>query len=90
MRVVVEAERVGSMAYLRMVLMLKALSVKIERVWSCWLASRARVMAASSARFMLVCLSGCDFISMCVVVWVLGLTMNAPKMGLPVTREPSA
>ena len=51
----------GSMAYLRMMLMLKAISVSIERVWSFLLASSASVMAASSARFM-VCLSGCDFI----------------------------
>jgi len=57
----------GSMAYLRMVLMLKALSVNIERVGSCLLAFSAKVMAASSARF-IVCLSGCDFISICVVV----------------------
>ena len=71
-----------------MVLMLKALFVNIERMWSCLLAYRARVMAASSARFM-VCFSGCDFISICVVVWVLGLTMDAPMMRLPVTREPS-
>jgi hypothetical protein len=76
------------MAYLRMVLMLKALTVNIERVWSCLLASSAMVMAARSARFM-VCLSGCDFISICVVVWVLGLTMDAPRMGLSVTRDPS-
>ena len=76
------------MAYLRMVLMLKALSMSIERVCSFLLASSASVMAASSARFM-VCRSGCDFISICVVVWVLGLTMDAPRMGLPVTREPS-
>ena len=74
------------MAYLRMVLMLKALSVNIERVWSCLLASSARVMAASSARFM-ACLSDCDFMSICVVVWVLGLTIDAPRMELPVTRE---
>jgi len=76
------------MAYLRMVLMLKALSVNIERVCSCLLASSAMVMATSSARFM-VCLSGCDFILIYVVVWVLGLTMDAPMMGLPVTRDPS-
>jgi hypothetical protein len=71
-----------------MVLMLKALSVSIERVWSFLLASSASVMAASSARFM-VCLSSCDFISICVVVWVLGLTMDAPRTELHVTREPS-
>ena len=60
MGVVVEEK--GSMAYLRMVLMLRALSVYIKRAWSYLLASSARVMAASSARFM-VCLSVCDFIS---------------------------
>jgi len=76
----------GSTAYLRMVLMLKVLSVKIERVWSCLLASSVMVMAASSARF-IVCLSGCDFVFVCVVVWVLGLTMDAPKMRFPVTRD---
>ena len=76
------------MAYLRKVLMLKALSVRMERVLSVLLAFRARVMAASSAR-LIVCLSGCDYILICVVVWCLGLTMDAPKTGLPVTREPS-
>ncbi len=71
-----------------MVLMLKALSVKIERVWSYWLALRARVMAASSALLM-VCLSGYDFTSICVVVCEIGLTMDAPRVGFPVTSEPS-
>ena len=73
------------MAYLRM---MKAPSVSIERVCSCLLASSAMVMAASSVRFK-VCLSGCDFISICVVVVVFGLTMDVPGMGLPVTRDPS-
>ena len=75
------------MVYFRMVLMQKALSVSIESVYSFLLAFSASGMAASSARFM-VCLSGCDFISICVMVWVLGLTMDAPRVGLPVTREP--
>ncbi len=57
----------GSMAYLRMVLMMKALLANIERQFSCLLASSAKVMAASSTRF-IVCLSGCDFISICVVM----------------------
>ena len=56
------------MAYLRMLLMLKALSVSIERMWSFLLASSASVMAASSARFM-VCLSGCDLFQ---YVWWFG------------------
>jgi hypothetical protein len=55
------------MAYLRMALMMKALSVNIEREFSCLLASSAKVMAASSTRF-IVCLSGCDFISIYAVV----------------------
>ncbi len=71
---------IGSMAYLRMVLMLKALSVNMERVWLCLLAYRVRVMAASSAR-LIVCLSGCDFISICVVVCVFGSTMDALRWG---------
>ena len=86
MGVVGEAE--GSMVYIRMVLMMKALSVNIERVCSCLLASNTMVMAASSARFM-ECLSGCDFISICVVVCVFGLTVDAPMMGFRVTRDPS-
>ena len=55
----------GSISYLRMVLMLKALSINIEREFSCLFSSSARVMAASSARF-IACLSGCDFISIYV------------------------
>ena len=45
------------MAYLRIVLMLKALSVRIKRVWSSLLASSAMVIAARSTR-LIVCLSG--------------------------------
>jgi len=78
----------GAMAYLRMVLMLKALSFRIERVWSCLLASSAAVKAASSA-LLIVCLSGWDFISICVVRCVHVFNMDAPSVGLPVTRDPS-
>ena len=78
----------GSMAYLPMVLMLKALSVSIKRDFSCLLVSSARVIAASCARF-IVFLSGCDFISICVMVLVFGLTMDAPMVGLPATKDPS-
>ena len=78
----------GSMVYLRMVLMSKALSVRIERVWTSLLASSAVVIAASPAR-LFVCLSGWDFISIRVAVCVLGFTMDAASVGLPVTRDPS-
>ncbi len=43
----------------------------------------ARVMAASSALLM-VRRSSCDFISMCVVMPVLGLTTDAQSVGFPV------
>ncbi len=39
-------------------------------------------MAASSA-MLIVCLSGCDFMSILVVVWVWGFTMDAPSVGFP-------
>ena len=76
------------MSYLRMVLMLKALSINMEKKSVCLLASSARVIAARSARF-IVCFSGCYFISICVVVWVFGLTMDVPSVVLHVTKDPS-
>ena len=45
------------------------------------------VIAISSALF-IVCLSGCDFTSICVVVCVEGITMDAPSAGFPVFLEP--
>ena len=68
--------------------MLKALYVRIlicgESLWR----SRDTVMAANSA-LLIVSLSGCDLISMWVVVCVCGLTMDAPNEGFPVFWEPS-
>ena len=40
-------------------------------------------MADSSAR-LIVYLSGCDLTSTCVFVRVVGLTIDAPSVGLPV------
>ena len=40
-------------------------------------------MAANSALF-IVCLFGCDLISMSVIVCVCWLTMDAPSVGFPV------
>ena len=45
-------------------------------------------MDANSAR-LIVCLSGCDFMCMCVVVLLMGLTIAAPSVGLPVVYYPS-
>jgi hypothetical protein len=57
----------GSMAYLRMLWMLNALSISIDIARLSLLASSAMAITASSAR-LIVCLSGWDFISICVVV----------------------
>jgi len=46
------------------------------------------MMAANSAR-LIVCLLGCDLTSMCVAVRVMGLTIDAPSIGLPVFFYPS-
>ena len=62
-------------------------SVKIPIHGSCLYVFSATWMAASSA-LLIVCLSGCDFTSICVVVCVFGLTMDAPRVGFPVTSEP--
>ena len=40
-------------------------------------------MVVSSPQ-LIVCLSGCDLTSICVVLFVEGLTMDAPSVGLPV------
>ena len=45
-------------------------------------------MAANSA-LLIVSLSGCDLISVCVVFWVAGLTTDAPKVGFPDFCDPS-
>ena len=47
-----------------------------------------RVIVVSSA-LLIVCLSRCDLTSMCVVVFVEGLTINAPSVGFPLFWEPS-
>jgi len=46
------------------------------------------VIVVSSA-LLITCLSGRDLMSMCVVVCVEGLTMDAPSVGFPVFLEPS-
>ena len=45
-------------------------------------------MAASSA-LLIVCRSGCDLMSMCVMLFVLGFTTPALNVGFPLTCEPS-
>ena len=70
------------MAYLRMVLILKAVFVSIESVCSFLLASSASVMAASSARLM-VCLFGCDLSIKLVIHLSLSRDKERGGEGLP-------
>ena len=49
--------------------------------------SRATVIAASSALF-IVCLSGCDCISIYDVVCACGFTTDAPCVGFPAFFDP--
>jgi len=37
-----------------------------------------------SSTWLIVCLSSCDFTSMCVIVRMVGLKIDAPSVGLPV------
>jgi hypothetical protein len=48
----------------------------------------ATAMAASFA-LLIVCRSGCDLMSMCVMVFALEFTTPAPSVGFPLTCEPS-
>ncbi len=68
--------------------MLKALSVRIWRMGASLCRSRARMMAESFALLM-VCRSSWDFISMWMMIPVLGFTMDAPSLGFPVFCYPS-
>ena len=64
-----------------------ALSVRIKSIGSSICRSSAVVMAAISALWM-VWHSRCDLISMCVVVPLLGSTMEASSVGLPLICDP--
>ena len=76
------------MAYLRSVLMLNAMSLDMERVWLRLLVSSAKAISVNSAR-LIVWRSGCDLISICVVFCVVGFTIDATKVGVSVTWDPS-
>ncbi len=67
--------------------MMKALSVRIWSSGASLCRSRVRVKADSSAMLM-VWHSSWDFISMSVVIPVLGLTIDAPSVGFLAFCEP--
>ena len=64
------------------------LSVRMLMWSSVFSCLSATAMAASSA-LLIVCLSGCDLMSMCVMEFVLGFTTPAHSAGFPLTCEPS-
>ena len=63
------------------------LSVRMLMWSSVFSCLSATAMVANSA-LLIVCLSGCDLMSMCVMVFVLGFTTPAPSVGFPFTCEP--
>ncbi len=64
------------------------LSVRMLMWSSMFSCLSATAMAANSA-MLIVCLFGCDLMSMCVMEFVLGFTTPAPSVGFPLTCEPS-
>ncbi len=69
-------------------LMRKVLYVRVWRSGAFLYRSMARVMAASFA-MLIVFRSSWDFISMCVVMPVIGLAIDAPSVGFPAFCDPS-
>jgi len=74
---------------LRMALIPKALSVGIERAELHLLVFISAMVLAASSALLIVCPSGCDLISMCVVVCMVGFIIDASSVGMPVTWDPS-
>ncbi len=75
---------VGSIVYLRIVFMQNELSVRMLMWFSVFSCLSAAALAANSA-LLIVCRSGCDLMSMCVMMFVLGFTTPAPSVRFPLT-----
>ena len=58
-------------------------------IWSSVFSCLSATAMADSSALLIVCLSGCDLMSMCVMEFVLGFTIPAPSVGFPLTSEPS-
>ena len=58
-------------------------------IWSSVFSCLSTTAMAASFALLIVYLSGCDLISMCVMEFVLGLTTIAPNVGFPFTCDPS-
>jgi hypothetical protein len=64
------------------------LSAKMPMWSSVFSCLSGTAMATNSAMF-IVCLSGCDFMSLCLMVFFIGFNTPAPRVELPLTCEPS-
>ena len=58
-------------------------------IWSSVFSCLSATTMAASFALLIVCLSGCDLMSMCMMAFVLRFTTPAPSVGLPLTSEPS-
>ena len=71
-----------------MVLMQNEMSVRML-MWSVVSSCLSATAIAASSALLIVCLTGCDLMSICVMEFVFGFTTPAPSVGLPLTCDPS-
>jgi hypothetical protein len=64
------------------------LSVRIL-IWSYVFSCLSITAMAASYALLIMCRSGCDLMSICVMNFDLGFTTPAPNVGFPLTCEPS-
>ena len=57
-------------------------------IWSSLFSCLSATAMATSSALLIVGLSGCDLMSMCVMEFALGFTTPAPSVGFPLTCEP--
>ena len=79
---------VGSIVWLRIVFMQNELSVGML-MWSSVFSCLSAITMGACSDVLIVCLSGCDLLSKCVMDFVLGFTTPATSLGFPLTCEPS-
>ena len=58
-------------------------------IWSSVFSCLSGTAMADSSALLIVCRSGCDLMSICVMEFDLGFTTPAPNVGFLLTCEPS-
>ena len=58
-------------------------------MWSSVVSSLSATAMVANSALLIMCLSGCDLMSMCVMEFVLGFTTPAPSVGFPLTCDSS-